>query len=105
MANYDNVRGLGRSIYRPEEGVPRLDEEGLKIEEFYYDSHMGNLMLHFYSQKQTKTWERTLLNGGFIRIEHTERLDEEESHMVDIPVKANDDWNGFVESLPKWEDQ
>ena len=103
--NYSNVHGLGRSVFRPEETEADLDEEGVRIEEFYYDSHMGDLSLHFFAEKQCRVWERTLLNGGHIRINHTVRLDEKVSHMVDIPIKPNSDWNDFVESLPKWEDQ
>ena len=106
MSTYTNVWGLSRDVWEKDNETmePDISEDGRKIEEFYYDRNQGNLHLSFESKKGRVTWERGLDSGGYIRITHIERLDESKMHYLDIPIKANSEWNEFVDSLPKWED-
>ena len=58
------------------EPVMAIDAMGT-LDELYYESYSGNLCV-------------------------TAQI-EDEYVSLEIPVKADKDWNEFVESLPKWE--
>ena len=59
----------------PEE--PVYEEQNGKIEEMYFDSRTGNI--------------------------HINVIADDEHIFLDIPVLPNGQWNGFVDSLPKWD--
>lgn len=97
---------MGRAIFESdsEDGLT-LDEEGMRLNECYHDKHTGNLLLTYSSNMRRETWNQVLQSGGHIKIERSVRIDKPDSHWLEVPVKASKDWNDFVDSLPKWEDQ
>lgn len=105
--NYAGKKGASRYIFEHESvGDESLAENGIRVEELYHDNHQGHLQLTFTSNKRMEIWERSLRNiEGYIRIERSIRIEKADSHWIEIPIKACKDWNDFVDSLPKWEEQ
>lgn len=103
---YNSPNGLQRDVYFYDSGgsiESDVAEKGARIEEMYYDKHQGTIHLHFLSQKRIKIWECHLSQGGYMRVECSLRVNEDDSHIINIPIQASKDWNEFVESLPKWD--
>lgn len=102
--NYKNVRGAVFSIYEGETADALLRESDVFIDEMYYDDYSGDIELHFEVDSKPQTWVGALQGGGYMRIDYTAPLDGDDRRDVwlNIPVKATGNWNGFVDSLPKW---
>lgn len=77
MVNYDNIRGVGYTHWEGDDDTPAEETREIVVEEFYYDEYSGELHL------------------SFVR--------EDDLEVLAIPVKASEDWNEFVESLPTWD--
>lgn len=105
--NYSGIYGARHSVFEDdhdERNEPLVRDEGAKVEEFYYEDHQGDLQLTFTSHIRANTWERSLSKvGGTMRIQRSVRLDDPDSHWVNVPIKANKKWDEFVDSLPKWD--
>jgi hypothetical protein len=78
MGNYDRVKGVRVSYYDSDSEGPDPDweENAAEVEELYPDAK-GDLCLS--------------VNTG------------EGTFFIDVPIRACDDWNEFVESLPEWD--
>lgn len=106
MGNYSGIYGARHAVFEHkhrEQNEPLVSDNGGKIEEFYFDSHQGDLQLTFTSHIRANTWERSLTKGGTIRIQRSVRMDEPDSHWVNVPIKPNKKWDEFVDSLPEWD--
>lgn len=102
MTTYSNVKGLSYSMWGDGNDEPVLNQEGCEVEELYYDEDRGNLVLTFIDSCHPDTWVRSLSNGGYIKIDRVEdERDTTRLHAIDIPIKPRDEWNSFVDSLPK----
>lgn len=105
MGNYDGISGVGRTIFEHDhdtQNEPLIDEEGIRLNECYHDKHTGNLILTYSSHKRQETVQQLLENGGKITIKRSVRIDDPDSHWLEVPIKAHKEWDEFVDSLPKW---
>ena len=77
--NYDtNINGIRVSEwFEDDEDEPSVEFENAELEECYYDSWSGKL--------------------------HVSVIAEDRGVYIDIPVVASNDWNEFVDALPRWE--
>lgn len=76
MVNYERIWGVGYSRFVDDQDEPATEQHDAKIQEMYCEN-TGNIVI------------RIETDDGFISL--------------DIPITARDSWNGFVESLPKWD--
>ena len=78
-ANYDNVAGaeLAEWDARDESDEPS-EQRHCKVEELYYESYNGEIVIRFEDRDTGRFFD------------------------LSIPVKADDNWNDFADSLPRW---
>lgn len=104
MGNYKTVGGASRDIFpHDSDGERILDEDGIRIVEMYHDQSTGNVVITYTSEKRLERWVHQLQAGGSISISRTVRIEDPDSHWFEVPVKATNKWNSFVESLPEWD--
>lgn len=106
--NYNGVYGARHVVFEDDhndQNEPLVRDNGAKVEEFYYEQHQGDLQLTFTTDIRANTWERSLVNGGTIRIHRSVRIDDPDSHWVNVPIKATKKWDEFVDSLPQWDSE
>lgn len=76
--NYKNVSGVELSEW-PEDADEPAEQRHCKLEEMYFESYNGDVVIRFVDRETERAFN------------------------LSIPVKADENWNGFVSSLPRWD--
>lgn len=76
--NYKNVAGVEVSEW-PEDSDKPDEQRHCKLEELYYESYSGDLVIRFEDRDTGRTFD------------------------VSTPIKADPNWNEFADSLPRWD--
>jgi hypothetical protein len=76
--NYKKVAGVELGEW-PEDAEEPAEQRHCKLEEMYYEPYSGDLVVRFIDRDTNRTFD------------------------LSIPVKADENWNDFADSLPRWD--